>query len=323
MTDFKTKLQQVTLVGAGVIGGGWAARFLAHGLKVVVSDPGGDAEQKLFKDIETAVPALTRQGFDMSDWQKRLVFEADLKTALAGADFVQESAPENEELKTALLAEIDAIVDANVVIASSSSGLLPSNIQAACKHPERILIGHPFNPVYLLPLVEIVAGKQTSKTAVEGAQDIYKQYGMRPLVVKKEIEGYIADRLMEALWREALHLVNDDVANTEEVDAAIVYGAGLRWALMGTYLTFHLAGGEQGMRHMLEQFGPALELPWTHTKAPELTDELIEKVVSGCEAQADGRDVAELAARRDEFLVRLLDLVQEYWPENEGRAGAI
>lgn len=186
-----------------------------------------------------------------------------------------------------------------------------------------MIVAHPFNPVYLLPLVELVAGERTGTGVVERAAAMYRALGMRPLVVRREIEGHVADRLMEALWREALHLVNDGVATTEEIDAAIVYGAGLRWSLMGTFLTFHLAGGDAGMRHMLEQFGPALKLPWTRLEAPELTGELIDRVVEGCEYQAAGRSVRELEARRDEFLSRLLDLLSEYWPEAEGLEGRI
>lgn len=311
-------IRRVALVGTGVIGAGWAARWLAHGLDVVATDPAAGAEGQLRKAIAAACPALQSQGFDMADWPRRLHFVTDLETAVASADLVQESAPEREDLKHTLLARVDAAAGPNVLIASSSSGLLPSRIQAACSHPERVLIAHPFNPVYLLPLVELVAGVHTAPDAIAAAAAFYRRSGMHPLVVRKEIEGYIADRLMEALWREALHLVNDDIATTEEVDAAITYGAGLRWALMGTFLTFHLAGGDAGMRHMLEQFGPALELPWTHTRAPALTDELIERIVTGCEQQADGRSISDLAQRRDAFLVRLLSLVSEYWPENGG-----
>ncbi|MEX2319928.1 MAG: 3-hydroxyacyl-CoA dehydrogenase family protein, partial [Saccharospirillum sp.] len=189
--------------------------------------------------------------------------------------------------------------------------------------PGRVIVAHPFNPVYLLPLVELVGGSATAPEQTEYARALYQELGMRPLVVRREIEGHIADRLMEALWREALHLVNDGVATTEEIDAAVIYGCGLRWSLMGTFLTFHLAGGEPGMRHMLEQFGPALKLPWTRLKAPELTDELIEQVVTGCEHQAAGRTVGELDRRRDDFLVELLDLVHKYWPEAEGLEGRI
>lgn len=210
------------------------------------------------------------------------------------------------------------------MIGSSTSGFKPTDLQQDCKKaPGRVIVAHPFNPVYLLPLVELVGGEHTSPSLLEGARDDYQQLAMRPLIVRREIEGHIADRLMEALWREALHLVNDGVATTEEIDAAVVYGCGLRWSLMGTFLTFHLAGGEQGMRHMLEQFGPALKLPWTKLEAPELTDELIDKVVEGCEYQAAGRPIAELDRRRDDFLVELLSLTRKYWPEAEGLEGRI
>lgn len=323
MSEYKSEIKNVALVGTGVIGAGWAARNLAYGLNVTAYDPAAGAYEKLLEFIKGAEPALQKQGFDMSDWHTRLTFHTDLKQALDQADLVQENAPEREDIKADLLQQIDAVCAPDILIASSSSGLLPSKLQSNCNYPDRILIAHPFNPVYLLPLVELVPGAKTSNAAIAAAKQYYENIGMRPLVVRKEIEGYIADRLMEALWREALHIVNDDVATTEEVDAAIVYGAGLRWALMGTFLTFHLAGGKAGMRHMLEQFGPALELPWTHTKAPKLTEQLIDKVVAGCEHQAAGRDVEQLSQRRDEFLVRLLDLVKEYWPEQEGLKGHI
>ena len=203
-----------------------------------------------------------------------MTFEPDLKKAVENADLIQENAPEREEIKRKLLAEIDQYAKPDAIIASSTSGLMPTTLQADCARPERVIVAHPFNPVYLIPLVEIVGGQSTSSAVVKKAENFYHCIGMKPLVVSTEIEGHIADRLMEAIWREALHLVNDGVATTEEVDAAIVYGPGLRWALMGPFLTLHLAGGEQGMRHMLAQFGPALKLPWTKLVAPELTEEL-------------------------------------------------
>lgn len=321
--DTRPVVRRVAVIGTGVIGAGWAARFLAHGLEVVASDPAADAERRLRAAIEVACQPLRRSGLDVSGWEQRLRFEPDVGAAVSAADFIQESAPEREALKQALLQRIDEAAPAAAPIASSSSGLLPTRLQAGCRHPQRVLIAHPFNPVYLLPLVELVGGEGTAEETLVRAQAFYRNLGMRPLRVRKEVEGYIADRLMEALWREALHLVNDGVATTEEVDAAVTYGAGLRWALMGTYLTFHLAGGEAGMRHMLEQFGPALKLPWTHMDAPELSEELIERIVAGCEQQAAGRDVQALAQRRDDFLVRLLALVREYWPESEGLTGRI
>ena len=285
-------------------------------------DPAPDARSKAFAAIDAAWPAMARRGMAAGASPSRLTFHERLEDCVAGADFVQENAPEREELKQELLARIDA-ANPEAVVASSTSGLLPTLLAAKMARPERMLVGHPFNPVYLLPLVELVGGERTAPGTVDRAAGFYRSLGMRPLTVRKEIVGFIADRLMEALWREALWLINDDIATTEEVDAAVVYGCGLRWSLMGTFLTFHLAGGEGGMRHMLHQFGPALKLPWTKLVAPELTEALIDKVADGCADQADGRSIRELEARRDEFLVELLALVQKYWPEAEGRPGRL
>ena len=206
----------------------------------------------------------------------------------ASADWVQESAPEDVSVKQPLLRRLDSAADQGTVIASSSSGLLPSRLAEGLDHPERLLVGHPFNPVYLLPLVEVVPGGATSDETVATAVAHYDDLVMHPLVVRNEVEGYLSDRLQEALWRENLHLVNDGIATTAELDDAIVYGPGLRWAAMGTNLTFHLAGGDGGMRHMLGQFGPALKLPWTRLQAPELTDDLVEAMAAGCQDQAEG-----------------------------------
>lgn len=316
-----TAVRKVALVGTGVIGYGWAARCLASGLDVIATDPAPGAETTLREGVENAWPALERLGLSPDASRERLVFTPDPEEAVAGADFVQESAPEREDVKRELHAKIDAAAPPGTVIASSSSGLLPTRIQAECGHPERHVIGHPFNPVYLLPLVEVVGGEQTSQETIERAMSFYRKLGMRPLHVRKEIEGYLSDRLQEALWRENLHLVADGVATTEELDEAIVYGPGLRWALMGVNLTFHMAGGEAGMKHMLSQFGPALQLPWTKLEAPELTGDLQRRMVEGTAEQAAGRSTAELERRRDEFLVRLLELVREYWPENGSSGG--
>lgn len=316
---------RVAIIGGGVIGGGWAARALASGSEVIVFDTDTDtATRRIQQMIDIAWPSLTKRGLsaqaDRDNWR----VTDDLAEAVGQADLIQENVPERLELKQKVLADIDSLAPEQALIGSSTSGFLPTDLQAQCRHkPERVFVAHPFNPVYLLPLVELVGGDKTTQETLDKAQAIYRGIGMRPLVVRKEIEGHIADRLMEALWREALHLVNDGIATTEEIDAAVVYGAGLRWSLMGTFLTFHLAGGEQGMRHMLEQFGPALKLPWTKLEAPELTDELIDKVVAGTEHQSAGRPVAELESRRDEFLTDLLNLVEKYWPENEGLKGYI
>ncbi|NYS59333.1 L-carnitine dehydrogenase [Vreelandella salicampi] len=310
---------QLSVIGTGVIGNGWIARALAQGWDVVAFDPDPAAPERTRAFIENAWPSLEKRGLAEGASPERLTFVDSLDTAVESADLIQENVPERLELKREILAAVDAAADPSVIIGSSTSGFKPSDLQPDCvKAPGRVIVAHPFNPVYLLPLVELVGGEATEPAHTERAQALYQALAMRPLVVRREIEGHIADRLMEALWREALHLVNDGVATTEEIDAAVVYGCGLRWSLMGTFLTFHLAGGEQGMRHMLEQFGPALKLPWTKLEAPELTDGLIDRVVEGCEHQAAGRSVAELDHRRDDFLVELLDLVQKYWPEAEG-----
>lgn len=311
-----TAVRRVCLVGAGVIGYGWAARCLARGLEVVATDPAPGAEERLRAGVENAWPVLERVGLSPEASKDRLSFTADLEEAASGADFVQESTPEREDLKRELLGRVDAAARPEAVIASSTSGFLPTSLQSECReHPERVVVGHPFNPVYLLPLVEVVGGERTSSEAVQGAVGFYRELGMKPLHVRKEIEGHLSDRLQEALWRENLHLIAEGVATPGELDDAIVYGPGLRWALMGVNLTFHLAGGEEGMAHMLEQFGPALEQPWTKLKAPELTEELAGRMVEGTATQAAGRSTAELERRRDEFLIRLLELVREYWPE--------
>ena len=308
MGDIKT----VGIVGAGVIGAGWAARCLARGLDVIATDPGANAEAKMRASIDNAWPALSDIGLAPGADRSRLVFTAELEVVCTAAEFVQEHPPDNEDLTRELHTYIDAATAPQIVIASSSSGLLPTRIQADCLHPERVLIGHPFNPVYLLPLVEVVGGGHTNDHSVQQATAFYKSLGMHTLHVRKEIDGYISDRLQEALWREALHMVNDGVATTEEIDAAIAYGPGLRWAFMGTCLTFHLAGGESGMRHMLEHFGPTLELPWTRLKAPELTPQLIDRMVDGTQAQAAGRSIQELERLRDQCLIDMMRALQKH-----------
>lgn len=298
------------IAATGVIGGGWAIRALARGWDVVAWDPAPDAESNLRNDIERAWPSVTELGLFAGADPDRLRMADSADELAASVDWIQESAPENEAIKIDLLTRLASAAPPEVTIASSSSGLLPSRLQAPIRHPERFLIGHPFNPVYLLPLVEIVPGELTAPETVAGARAFYDDLVMHPLVVRKEIEGYISDRLQEALWREILHMVNEGVATTEELDDAIAYGPGLRWAGMGTNLTFHLAGGQGGMRHMLAQFGPALKLPWTKLEAPELTDQLIDDMASGCEAQADGRSIDELERLRDEYLIAVMKALQ-------------
>lgn len=309
------KIETVGLIGGGVIGAGWAARCLAHGLDVIAFDPGPDAENILRGKVENAWPALTRLGLARGADMGRLSFAGSVGEVCAKADFIQESAPERLDLKTRLHAEIDAAAPVDVIIGSSTSGLLPSDFQADCTHPERVLVGHPFNPVYLLPLVELVGGKKTSAETIEAARGFYASIGMYPLHVRNEIEGFISDRLQEALWRENLHIVNDGIATTQELDDAIVYGPGLRWAFMGVNKTFALAGGDEGMRHMLRQFGPALELPWTKLKAPELTEDLIDKMVTGTEEQLAGITIKQMERLRDDCLIAIMEALQTF---NEG-----
>ena len=306
------EIKTIALVGGGVIGGGWATRCLANGLNVVVTDPRPESRDYVERMIDEAWPILEAADL-IAESAGQLSFANNIEAAVAQADFVQENVPEREDLKIAIHQEISENVRADVVIASSSSGLLPSRLQSQCKHPERLLIGHPFAPVYLLPLVEVVGSEQTSSDAVSRAGAFYRSIGMRPLHVRREIEAYIADRLQESLYREALHLIDQGVATVAEIDAAVTGGPGLRWAFMGTFLAWHLGGGPGGMRHTIEQFGPALELPWSHMKAPELTDELKRRIVEGCEDESGDRVFSEMERRRDRCLVEIQKVLKEHW----------
>jgi carnitine 3-dehydrogenase len=301
---------RVALIGGGVIGGGWAGRLVENGIDVIVHDPHPEAERRLREMLENAERAWTRLTL-VPRARGAVSFAASLAEAVGDADVIQESAPEDESLKRHLLAEIDAHAPADALVCSSTSGLLPSRLQAGMKRPERFVVGHPFNPVYLLPLVEVVPGERTSKETVERAGAFYASLGMKPLVVRREVEGFVADRLLEALWREALWLVHDGVATTGEVDDAIRYGPGLRWAQMGTFLTYRIAGGEDGMRHFMAQFGPTLQWPWTKlTDVPELSDAFLEALVSQSDEQAEGLSLRELERQRDDNLVGILQALR-------------
>ncbi len=297
---------KVGLVGTGVIGTGWAVRALARGHSIVASDQADGAHDRLVAGIEKAWPAAIRLGVFAEADPTAVEWVGSAAEVAESADLVQESVPEDLDIKAAVHSELGSAAGPEVIIASSSSGLLPSKMQSELKHPGRFVVGHPFNPVYLLPLVEVVAGDSTSPETVDRAVEFYAGLGMHPLVVRNEIEGYLSDRLQEAVWREILHLVNDGVATTDELDQAIIYGPGLRWAGMGTNLTFYLAGGQGGIRHMLDQFGPALELPWTHLKAPALSEELIEAMARGTGDQAGERSVDELEQLRDDYLIAVM-----------------
>ena len=298
-------------LGVGVIGSGWVSRALAHGLNVIAWDPAPGAEQQLRANVANAWPALERVGLAEGASQKRLRFVATIEECVADADFIQESAPEREDLKLSLHERVSKATKPDSIIASSTSGLLPTDFYASAKNPSRCIVGHPFNPVYLLPLVEVLGGEQTSEETLKAASTFYESIGMRPLRVRKEVPGFIADRLLEALWREALHLVNEGVATTGEIDDAIRFGAGIRWSFMGTFLTYTLAGGDAGMRHFMQQFGPALELPWTKLVAPKLTDELIDRVVEGTTNQQGPHSIKQLERYRDDCITSVLTAIAE------------
>ena len=305
-------INKIAVIGAGVIGSGWVVRFLAHNKKVIVYDTDLKLRKKVILEVKRAWP-FVKKLFNKNKLNlKNFRYVTDIKDALKNVDFIQECAPENYKLKTKLMETIGKYSKSNVIISSSSSGLLPSKIYSKCKNPSRTIIAHPFNPVYMLPGVEIVPGKKTSIKTLNKAKKFYESISMNPIMLKKELPGFLSDRLQEALWREALHIVNEGYASTKDLDRAIEDGPGMRWSLMGTFLTFHLAGGNAGMKHMLEQFGPALKLPWTKLKAPKLSKKLSNRVISGTRQQANGKSVVAIAKIRDEYLLNLQKMRKKY-----------
>lgn len=292
--------------GTGVIGGGWAAYFLARGFRVVAWDPGAGAEERLRHVVDAAWPALTELGLAPGADPAELVFEPELAAACAQADLVQESAPEDLELKRRLLAEIDAATPAGVVISSSTSGYGMTQMQTDCADPGRTVVAHPFNPPYLIPLVEVVGGELTDADVVTWTSDFFRLAGKTVITMEHEVPGFIANRLQEALWREALHMVAAGEATVEQIDLAITDGPGLRWPVHGPMLTFHLAGGQGGMAHMLDHFGPSLLEPWTRLQAAELTPALRDAVVDGCDREAGDRSIDDLVAERDRGVIAVL-----------------
>jgi carnitine 3-dehydrogenase len=306
------KVNTLGLLGTGVIGGGWAARALHFGIDVIAADVKPEMEEWIRGAVANAEPALSRLTFAPLPPKGTLSFTTDLKAMAQRADFIQENIPEQLPLKQRVLAEVSRHAGADVIIASSTSGLTPTDLQRDMVSPERFCVAHPFNPVYLLPLVELVGGEKTAQNTIDSAAEFFTYIGMHPLHVRREVPGHLTDRLQEALWREILHLVNDGVATTGELDESIIYGPGLRWAAMGTNLIYHLAGGESGMRHMLAQFGPCLKWPWTKLEAPELTETLIDRMVEGTQAQAAGRSIRELERLRDDYLVAIQQVLRQY-----------
>ena len=302
-------IRRIAVIGTGVIGASWTALFLAKGLDVVATDIAPDAEASLRRFVDMAWPAMKRLGLAPNASQSRLTFNADLVTAVKGADLVQENGPERIEFKRKLYGQLDGVLPPDVIIASSSSGLTMSEIQTACpSHPERCLIGHPFNPPHLIPLVEIVGGAKTSEDTIQRASEFYTALGKQTVRLHKEVPGHVANRLQAALAREVYHLVAEGVVSVADVDAALCWGPGLRWGIMGQVLLNHLGGGQGGIEHFFQQFTGPITAWWKVLGSPQLTPELQQKLVDGVRAEAGSRSIDGLAAERDEVLLGLLEL---------------
>lgn len=294
------------VVGAGVIGSAWAARFALHGVDVRVSDPNPDTPRILDEVLANARAAWADLELPAPE-EGTITVVGSIAEAVAGAGHVQESAPEDPAIKIPILEQIAAACPDDTVIASSTSGIKPTDLQATITNPDRMVVGHPYNPVYLLPLVEVVGGDQTSAEAVDAAMATYTSISMKPVHVRVEIDAFIGDRLLEAVWREALWLVNDGVATTEEIDDVIRYGFGLRWAQMGLFETYRIAGGEGGMAHFIRQFGPCLAWPWTKlTDVPDLTEELVQTIADQSDEQSGAHSIRELERSRDRNVAGIL-----------------
>ena len=302
-------IRRIAVIGTGVIGASWTALFLAKGLDVVATDIAPDAEASLRRFVDMAWPAMKRLGLAPNASQSRLTFNADLVTAVKGADLVQENGPERIEFKRKLYGQLDGVLPPDVIIASSSSGLTMSEIQTACpSHPERCLIGHPFNPPHLIPLVEIVGGAKTSEDTIQRASEFYTALGKQTVRLHKEVPGHVANRLQAALAREVYHLVAEGVVSVAGVDAALCWGPGLRWGIMGQVLLNHLGGGQGGIEHFFQQFTGPITAWWKVLGSPQLTSELQQKLIDGVRAEAGSRSIDGLAAERDEVLLGLLEL---------------
>jgi carnitine 3-dehydrogenase len=303
------EVDRVAVLGASTIGASWTAQFLARGLNVAVYDPAPDVPTRVLEFVERAWPTLERVGLSANADPNRVTFHDDPAAAVEGAALVQENGPENLEIKRRLFAAMEAGIAPDAVVASSTSGLMPSELQADRANPERYVVGHPFNPPHLIPLVEVVGGRATDPTVVDWTVDFYAAIGKRPIRIKREVPGHVANRMQVALYREAIHLVLEDVASMADVDAAIAYGPGLRWALMGPHLAHHLAGGRGGLRHLLEHIGPGIERWWNDLGRPDLTPAAIDRLVEAF-AEAETRSTSQLEAERDALLVALLETLQ-------------
>ena len=307
------KIKTIGLLGTGVIGAGWAARALHTGINVVASDIDPKMEDWINEAVENALPSLQSltEGITLPP-KGKLTFTTDPISMSQQVDFIQENIPEVLDIKRKSLKSIAEVTNKEIIISSSTSGFMPTELQQGMPFPERFIVGHPFNPVYLCPLVEIVGGKETSDKVKNIAKIFYESMGMHTLMLQKEVPGHISDRLQEAMWREILHALNDDIATTGELDESIVYGPGLRWSIMGMNQIYMIAGGKGGARHFIEQFGPALKWPWSHLKAPELSNEIIDRFVEGVEAQSQGKSIREMEKIRDECLVAIQKVLSKH-----------
>jgi 3-hydroxyacyl-CoA dehydrogenase len=305
---FEKPIRNIAVVGTGVIGASWAAQYLARGLDVVATDPAPNAEAGLRKYVDEAWGQLEEIGLSPGASRDRLTFTNDTKRALANADFVQENGPERPDFKRRLFAEMDEATPVDSIIASSSSGITPSVMQADCKHPERVIVGHPFNPPHIVPLVEVVGGTATSPGAVRQAMRFYASIGKKPIHLRKELPGHVANRLQAALYREMLHLIDQDVLSVEEADTAVSYGPGLRWGVMGQSLQWHVGGGAGGINHFMEQLMDPLAAMMQTLGNPQVTAELKQTIVDGVMREAAGRSVDELARTENEVIIGLLQL---------------
>jgi carnitine 3-dehydrogenase len=303
------QVERVAVLGAGTIGASWTAQFLARGLAVAVYDPDPGCATRVGAFIQNAWPTLERLGLSASADPTRVSFHDDPATAVAGVALVQENGPENLEIKRRLFAEMEAGLAPEAVIASSTSGFMPSELQEGRAGPERYVVGHPFNPPHLIPLVEVVGGRSTAPDVLDWTVGFYAALGKRPIRIRREVPGHVANRMQVALYREAIHLVLEEVASVEDVDAAIAYGPGLRWALMGPHMAHHLAGGQGGLRHLLEHIGPGIERWWNDLGRPDLTPAAIDRLVEAF-AEAEFRPIRQLEAERDALLVALLETLQ-------------
>jgi 3-hydroxyacyl-CoA dehydrogenase len=310
--SFDKPIRRIAIVGTGVIGASWAAQYLARGFDVVATDPAPNAEANLRKYVDDAWVVLNSIGLSPGASRDRLEFTPDMKKALANADFVQENGPERVDFKIKLYADMDALTPLDSLIASSSSTLTMSVVQAKCQHPERCVIGHPFNPPHVMPLVEVVGGAKTSPAAIDKAMAFYQSIGKKAILLHKEVPGHVANRLQSALYREVLYLIEQGVLSVADADDAVSWGPGLRWGVMGPSLQFHLGGGAGGIQHFIDHLLPAMEPLWKVLGTPALTPEFKQRLAAGTLEEAAGRTVAQIAEAENEVIVGLLRLRAEH-----------